>query len=270
MPANVFHVLGVCIWTGGLALLVFVLPAATRQLDRPDRTRLLAAVLSRFSTVAGIAIAVILAGGIAQSIVEVRTLHNFLHTSFGNAVLIKICLFVGLLGLGAYNRRVSVPKLREIAAGGGAPGRSGLLLRRALRAEVALVVAVLGVTSALVGYAPSIAVSRGGPVAVTQSLGPADLQLTADPARVGPNQVHIFLTNKRDGSQFDRVKDFTVATVQPDKHIGPIVQDARKAGPGHYVMNGAAFGTNGTWELKVTARVSAFDAYYTTVKVPIR
>jgi copper transport protein len=269
VPANVLHVFAVCVWTGGLALLLFVLPAATRQLEREDRTRLLAAAVGRFSTVAGVAIAVLFAGGIAQSIVEVRTLHNVLHTTFGTLVLIKICLFTTLLALGAYNRRRMVPRLKKIAVGGGTPGRTGLLLRRALRAEVALVLAAIGVTSALVAEAPSIAQSSG-PVAITQTLGPADLQLTVDPARVGANQVHFFLINKRDGTQFDRVKEFTVETSEPDKKIGPIKQPALKAGPGHYAINGASFGTAGTWDVKVTARVSAFDAYYATLKVPVR
>ena len=34
-------------------------------------------------------------------------------------------------------------------------------------------------------------------------------------------------------------------------------------------MNGALFGVAGEWEVKVTARVSEFDAYYATMKVGI-
>jgi copper transport protein len=269
VPANILHVAAVSVWAGGLALLVFALPHATRRLTPPDRTRLLAATLARFSTIAGIAIVVLVVGGVVQSLFEVRSLSNLTGTAFGRAVLIKICLFVGLLALGAYNRRRMLPALRRIAAEGGPPGRTGALLRRSLRTEVALIVAVLGVTAALVGYAPSVAVS-GGPVSITRSLGPADLQLTVDPARVGPNAVHVFLTDKRTGAQYDRVKEFKAQLALPEERIGPIDQSVRKAGPGHYVLDGAVFGADGDWELEVAARVSAFDAYYDTLEIPIK
>jgi copper transport protein len=270
-PANVAHVLAMSIWAGGLATLALAVPAATRKLERSDRTRLLAATLARFSTIAGIAFALLLATGVVQAIVEVRTLDNAIHTAFGRAALIKLCLLAGpLLALGAYNRRRSVPQMKRLAAERVAPGAAGILLRRALRAEVALILVVLGVTSALVSYPPSIALSKGGPVAVTESLGPADLQLTVDPARVGPDQMHAYLTDKRTGQPYLRVKEFQTSLVQPDKGIGPLKLDSRKAGPGHYVMPGTVFGVGGDWQVKVAARVSEFDAYYATVKVKIR
>ena len=39
-------------WIGGLVALLVALPAATRRLHAPDRTRLLAATLVRFSPIA--------------------------------------------------------------------------------------------------------------------------------------------------------------------------------------------------------------------------
>ena len=35
-------------------------------------------------------------------------------------------------------------------------------------------------------------------------------------------------------------------------------------------MNGALFGVAGDWDVKVSARVSEFDAYYADVKVKIK
>jgi copper transport protein len=119
-----------------------------------------------------------------------------------------------------------------------------------------------------VSYAPSASVSSG-PQSATTSLGPADLQLTVDPARVGPNLMHVYLTDKQTGQQYDRVKEMSVDLVLPEEKLGPLKADTRKAGPGHYVMNGALFGVAGDWEVKVTARVSEFDAYFATVKVGI-
>ncbi len=270
MPANVVHVLSISIWTAGLAVLLFVLPRATRELEPTDRTRLLAATVARFSAIAGLAFAALVLTGLVQSYIEVRTIHNVLHTAFGRAALIKFVIVVGPLALlGAYNRRLMVPKLRAIAAAARPPGHAGFVLRRALRAEVALLVAVFGVTAALVSYPPSTAVSTG-PVSKTTSLGPADLQLTVDPATVGPNVMHAYLIDKRTGAQFDKVKEFVVKLSQPAKGVGPLDAGARKAGPGHYVMTGAVFGVTGDWKVQVSARVSEFDAYYSTIKVKIR
>jgi copper transport protein len=268
-PANVLHVLAISIWSAGLVMLVVVLPAATRRLERPDRTRLLAAVLARFSTVALVAVTVILLTGLVQSWFEIRHLDNLLHTAFGRAALIKFGILVGpLAGLGTYNRQRMLPRLKRIAASGEPPGEAGFAVRRALRLEVALIAVVLGVTAALVSYAPSTALS-GGIFSTTKSLGPADLQMTVDPARVGQNVVHVFLIDKKTGTQFTKVKEFRLTLSEPDKQVGPIDARPRKAGPGHWVVNAALFGVAGDWQAQISARVSDFDAYYATVKVPI-
>ena len=68
--------------------MLFVLPGATRLLERPDRTRLLAATLSRFSPVA-FAVLAILATGLVQSWFEIEKLDNLIDTAFGRAALIK-------------------------------------------------------------------------------------------------------------------------------------------------------------------------------------
>jgi copper transport protein len=270
MPANVIHVIAISIWSAGIGVLLFVLPKATRELEPSDRTRLLATILARFSTVAGIAFAVIVVTGLIQSYIEVRTIDHALHTAFGRAALIKFLIVIGpLAALGAYNRRRLVPQLKQIASAAKPPGNAGLVLRRSLRAEVLLLLAVFGVTAALVSYPPSTAVPSG-PVSKTVSLGPADLQLTVDPARVGPNTMHVYLSDKRTGAQYDKVKEFSVKLSQPSKNVGPLDAGARKAGPGHYVMTGAVFGVSGDWNVQVTARVSEFDAYYSTIKVKIR
>lgn len=268
--ANVLHVLAVSVWLGGLAALLFVLPAATRELGAPARGRLLAANLARFSPVALLCVVVILLTGVGQAYAYVRDLDNLLDTAYGRAVLIKLLLLVGaLVPLAAYNRYRSVLRLRRIAAGGEAPGRTGLLLRRALRAEVALVVIVLGVTAALAGYAPATAV-QSGPFSGSASLGPAELEVTVDPARVGSNQVHLYLFDAKTGAQFSRIKQLGVAASEPEESIGPLPLDARRAGPGHYTVQGAMLPVEGDWQLEVTMRVSAFDEYEADLEVPVR
>lgn len=269
LPSTTLHVLSISVWIGGLAMLVFVLRGAMRPLELVSRGRLLANVLVRFSTIAGVCVAVVLLTGIVQSFVYVRSLDNLLHTESGQILLAKILVFVGMLAIGGYNRQFSVPRLRTIAAGGETPGRSGVLLRRALRAEVLLAVVVLGITGALTGFAPAIATGTGtGPFATTDMIGPAQIQLTVDPAKVGGNLVHLYLLDPRTGAQWDRAQEVRVKFVQSEKAI-ELDSTTRKAGPGHYVVDDAVLSSDGTWDVQVTARVSDFDEYSKTIEVPV-
>jgi copper transport protein len=272
VPADVVHVVGMSAWLGGLAYLLFAVPAATRALEPADRTRLLAATLQRFSPLALVCVLALAATGTVQALVEVRTLDALTGSAFGRAVLIKAVLLAVLIGLGAVNRQRVVPTLRRLAAGGEAPGDAGRLLRRTMRAEVALIAVVLAVTGALTGYPPPTAATAAsaGPVSVTQRMGPLDLQMTLDPARVGPNAVHMYLFTASDGAPFTGTKELKVKASLPSRGIGPLDLTLHRAGPGHYVADAVTLSPGGEWKLAVTDRVSEFDEYTTTVKATVR
>ncbi len=268
VPANFLHVLAMAVWVGGVALLLLALPSATRVLEPEDRTPVLAGSVSRFSTVALAAVAVLVATGTVQAILDLEAFGDLLHSAFGRAILVKIGLLVALIGLGAWNRQRTRPRLDALAARRATPGAAGVELRRALRAELVLMLAVLSVTAALVSYAPPVGAT--GPVSADATLGPARLELTVDPARVGRNQIHLYLFDRTSGRQWDRAKELTVNARLPDKDIGPLALRPQKAGPGHYVIRRADLAPKGDWRLDVAARVSAFDAYSARIEVPVR
>lgn len=269
LPANAIHVAAMALWTGGLVTLLAAVPAATRQVAPEGRTRMLAAGLARFSPLALAAVVALTAAGIAQAIVEVRTPAHLLDTAFGRAVLIKALLLVALIAIGAWHRRSSIPRLRAIAVAGGSPAQTGVVVRRALRAEVALLAVVLAVTAALSTYAPSIA-TTAGPFETTTTIGPAQMQVVVDPAAVGANEIHLYLLNPRDGRQWDRAKEVEISAAQADRGIGPLREQVNRAGPGHYVVTGAPLAVPGDWTLRITVRVSDFDQYERRLEVPIR
>ena len=120
-------------WIGGLAVLVAALPAATRALEPGERTRALSAVVGRFSGLALISVALLLIGGIAQSLLELGAVNDLWDTPFGRAIAIKAALVVVLLGLGALNRRRTLPRLQRAADEGASPGAA----RRAAAAHAA-------------------------------------------------------------------------------------------------------------------------------------
>ncbi len=266
---DVAHVLAMSAWIGGLVVLLVALPRATRQLAEGDRARLLSPALERFSAIALLCVVVLLVTGTIQSIVHIGSWSAVLDTGFGRAVVIKVALLVALVVLGAVNRRRVIPALRRAAEAGAAPGAAGHLLRRTLRAEVLLVVTVLGVTSALVSYPPPESLAAG-PFGATTKLGPLSLEVTMDPARVGPNELHLYVLRASDGTPFQATKELTVTLSLPSRRIGPLPATARAAGPGHYVVDTVQLVPAGDWTLAVTSRVSEFDEYTTSLKVPVR
>jgi copper transport protein len=267
-PVNVVHVSAMAVWLGGLATLLFAAPRATRELEPADRGRLLAAALSRFSQVAFVAVAAILLTGLVQAYVYVRHLDALTETGYGRAVLAKFLLLVAILvPLGAYNRRRSVPRLKRIAAGGETPGRAGVLLRRALRAEVAVLLVVLGVTAALASYAPPVT-AQGGPFSTETQFGPIQLEMTVEPATVGANEVHLYLFDAKSGAPFEPIKELKVTASLPEKGIS-LPLEPQFAGPGHYTIPGALLSSPGEWQIELTVRVSAFDEYSKRVGVEI-
>jgi copper transport protein len=268
-PVNAIHVAAMAIWLGGLAALLLVLPAATRSATSPaDRGRLLAGPLGRFSTLALAMVALIMATGLIQAYVYVRHLGDLLSTGYGRAVLAKFLLLLAVIAIAAYNRRTVIPRLRRVAELGGSPGLPGVLLRRALRGEVALLAVVIGVTAALASYAPPVS-AQSGPFATTTEVGPTTLEMDVDPARVGANQIHIYFFDAKTGAPYKPGKELTVTATLPEKEIGPLPLTVQDAGPGHYIVQSALLNAPGDWELGLTLRVSEFDQFETAVEVPV-
>jgi copper transport protein len=266
---NAIQVGAMAVWLGGLATLLLVLPAATRSAATPaDRSRLLAGPLARFSTVALVCVALIMATGLVQAYVYVRHPGDLISTGYGRAVLAKFLLLLCVMGVAAYNRRSSVPRLKAIAERGESPGRPGVLLRRALRGEVALLVVVIGVTAALASYAPPVS-AQAGPFAVTTEVGPTTLEMDVDPARVGANSMHIYFFDATTGAPYKQGKELTVTATLPDKEIGPLPLEVQSAGPGHYIVSNALLNAPGDWKIDLVLRVSEFEQLEEAVEVPV-
>ncbi len=269
LPADVLHVCAASVWVGGVACLLLALPTATRRLEGPERSRLLLAVLARFSPLALGAVVAIAVTGVVQAYIDVRSLEGLLHSTYGALILVKTGLLLALIGLGWVNRGRVIPALQRIVGAGRPPGGAGVLARRSLRWELALMLCVFAATAALVGYAPPID-AASGPFSTNTTLGPAELELTVEPARVGLNTIHLYLIDARDGTQFTATRELVVRATLPSKGIGPLPLKANLSGPGHYTLNSAQLSPGGTWEIQITDRVSEFEEYSRTVKVPIR
>jgi copper transport protein len=268
-PSDVLHVIAGSVWVGGIACLLLVLPGATRELKGAERSRLLLATLARFSPLALGAVAAIAVTGVIQAYIDVRSFHGLLHTTYGTLILVKVGLLLALIGLGWVNHARMIPALERVVGDGRSPGGIGALARRTMRGELALMLGVFGVTAALISYAPPID-AMSGPFSTNTTIGPAELELTVEPATVGLNAIHLYLIDAKTGAQFTATKELTVTAKLPAKGIGPLQLKPIVAGPGHYELSSAVLSPGGTWEIEIGDRVSEFEQYNRTVKVPIR
>jgi len=152
---DTMHVLCLSAWLGGLVTLLIALAIVARLMPGTDRTPLMALLVGRFSWMARIAVALLLLTGVIQSIALVGSFSALVDTDYGLLVLAKIALFALMIGLGAYNQRWALPRLRQLATRGAEPGRAAALLRRSVALEVGFALVVIAVTSVLVVTEPA-------------------------------------------------------------------------------------------------------------------
>jgi copper resistance protein D len=134
-PLLALHLLVVAFWFGSLSSLVLV--------SRLESNARAAAILHRFSQLAGWLVPLILLAGLSLGWLLAGS-WSVLQRPYGQLLLAKLVGFALLLLLAAGNRWRFVPAL---AAGG-----SGSSLRRAIAAEYGLMVAILTVTAVLTAY----------------------------------------------------------------------------------------------------------------------
>jgi copper transport protein len=153
-------------------------------------------------------------------------------------------------------------------------GRAPLsVLRRSVGAEVGLAVAVLAVTAALVNAVPGATAvdeapaATGGLFNTTIHGSLTAIQVTVDPAAVGPTEVEINIS-AHDGSSIDP-EEVTSSLTLPERNVGPLDLTLQRIGPGQYVAQGAQIPFSGTWDLEVVARTTDIDQDRVTAEVPV-
>ena len=207
------HVLAASAWAGGLA---FLLVALWR--GGGERWTIASRSVPRFSTLAVVAIALLLVAGVVNGFYELGSWRGLWETTYGRLLVVKVALVLPILALGAFNNRVSVPRLRRGLA-------SALERRRFLVStgvELAIAVVVVGVTAALVAEPPAKAqlAVQGGPVSRDAFVHPFAVEVVVDPARTGSNEIHVYVLNHLTG-QPAKVAEVEVSASLPAAEVGP-------------------------------------------------
>src|SRR5689334_14439529 len=140
--ADVLHMAGAAVWIGGIPYFLLALTGtqggiAWRRIGK------------RFSVMAMVAVAVLLAGGLVMAVVYIGSIDAIYGTAYGVMVSTKVLLLAGLLFLGGMNFLL-VERLRND------PSTSILRLKRFAEVEIGVGLTVLFAAASLTSQPPAV------------------------------------------------------------------------------------------------------------------
>jgi copper transport protein len=272
--ADAVHILVAAVWLGGLVGVALIIPWHTGDSSSPvddgndTGPRGALAVVSRFTTLAAVAVAVLWVSGLSQAWFTVGNLSGLPGSDYGRILMVKLVVVVVAMAGAAWNRWKLLP-----AADLHGASASGTVtrLRRTVGLEVLALVMVVMVTSVLV-ETPSAFTTMDEMQSFNQTLpltDGVDINISVAPAMVGLNEIHITYIDEQ-GLLDDRVESVVVEMNLPASGIGPLPANGATLGPGHYVVTTENLTVAGPWRLDVVSRIGLFDQLRTTFEVPIR
>ena len=263
------HLSAAAIWVGGLVFLLFALLPALGPVGGPGRTRLLADLVPRFSTVAAASVAIIFVTGAFQTWRLLDRLGDITEIRWGKALLLKIALALVLVGLGAFNLLVVRPRLtayarrmdrgtRELAA------TLRARFRRAVLTEVLVAAVVVLVAGVLTGVPPDTGARLSGPegpfrpFVLEQSTEGLEGRLVLSPGRIGNNRFDLSLTREGGGAIAEGTSAVLRITTL-DQETGTTEVPLEPLSPGRFTAAGAYLSTVGLWEIAAVVRRPGSD-----------
>ena len=302
IPADALHVLAMCLWLGGLLMLVAAVLPRRDTLEMRE-------VLPRWSSVALGCVVVLVVTGVYQAWRIEGSIGALKDTDSGRLLLVKVGVFAVLVVVAAFARDVVNRRYREypdddpmpeeaavpVAVGVFAsdmgpdpdarraatalidpdePDEDGRTeageqrhLRRTVLVEVLLMVLVLGITAALVNAAPGRAVSTQ-PVFLTLKTDEMWFDVTIAPGNAGPNDVHV--TGLPTGGGLTQIKNITVQLTQPGRDLPPFDVPMQQLGTNHYYAPLFDIPYPGTWQMTIRAQLNATDEIVATGRFSLR
>ena len=259
LVADWLHLTSAALWVGGLLYLALAFVPGLGTAEAQERTWILGALVSRFSSLAIAAVAVLILTGAYATWANVPGMSAARATPYGRVLAIKLLLLIPLLAVAAVNLLSMRPRLAN-AGGSGTTTRGPWPLQRRffrlVRSEAILGSAVLLAAAILVLLPTSRQIQAvtpfGQPFVIVRQAGSVAARLRIDPYQVGENVFELKLAD-REGAP---VRDARVRfTFQPMfEQLGAASAEAEELGDGRYVVKGAYLGTRGPWMLKVVIR----------------
>ena len=267
LAADAIHATAAALWLGGLVGLVMVLSVRT-----PETVRTTAGIIGRFSRMAFWSVIALTLAGLTLTITgSGASLNSILTTTWGQLVLAKIGLTLIIVLIAAWNRRTLVPSLTSPTENTGELAVRWATLLRTIRAEAVLLVAVVALTAIVVNVPPArtAVVAKADRVDITQRVDTGNVQLSVDPAIVGPNTVAVRYTDGT-GQPINVANSMSIEFSQPSVGLEPITRQVPASEPGVFVIQGNELSIPGTWTITIAVRTGDFTEQRTSFEVPVR
>ena len=267
LAADAIHATAAALWLGGLVGLVMVLSVRT-----PETVRATAGIIGRFSRMAFWSVIALTIAGLTLTITgSGASLNSILTTTWGRLVLAKIGLTLIVVLIAAWNRRTLVPSLTSPTENTDELAVRWATLLRTIRAEAVLLVAVVALTAIVVNVPPArtAVVAKTDRVDITQRVDTGNVQLSVDPAIVGPNTVAVRYTDGT-GQPINVANSMSIEFSQPSAGLEPITRQVPASEPGVFVIQGNELSIPGTWTITIAVRTGDFTEQRTSFEVPVR
>ena len=244
------HFMAASVWMGGLAL-TFLLLRARRRTEGVvpvDEVR-------AYSSLAGYALAVVLVTGVLRATQEVggvSKLFDLFRGSYGTTLDVKVALVLVLIGLGAFNRYRSIPRMDT---------RTGLL-RRVMAIELVGAVGVFSLTGMLTGLAPRPPVTPPAPAPARVTLTGSDFATTMNvslvitPGTAGPNGFDVDVTDFDSGAPLDATDVSLRFEPVGIAGVGASTLDLMHHGD-RWMGNGSQVSIAGVWTITVVVQTTS-------------
>jgi copper transport protein len=226
--ADLVHASTAAVWFGGLLGLGLYLLGARRQRQDPVQ---MAAVVARFSGLAGALVALLGVSGLVLAVLIVGSVRAVFTTDYGHALVAKLALVavVGLLAV--WNKTSLVAAVRRRSPSEAQWRR----LRGAVLDEILIVVVALAVTGLLTMLSPPVSEGGGNQPGLPAAAAPADsgprraelgngagsVQARLLPAAVGDNALE-FTLRDADGAPMAAAAEPEVSATLPAAGLGPL------------------------------------------------
>lgn len=243
-PALFIHMVAIAWWVGALYPLILLL----REDQATARDPLL-----RFSRAIPFAIVPLVASGVVLAVVQLGWPGPAWFSGYGAILAAKLVLLAALFIVASWNRWA----LTAPAATGDAQALRQM--RRAILAEIVLVLAILCLVSGWRFTPPPRALVLDSPPIAELTLTKGDLIATilVTPARVGPVDIDIDLSPPAGDAMAAKAVRISLTPLGAD--LAPTTRPAEPDGSGGWSVVGILLPLPGVWAVDIEVRVSDFE-----------
>jgi copper transport protein len=261
--ADFMHLIATSIWVGGLALMAFVVPRVVQTLNAEDRSWLWLRTVVNFSTIAAVAVGVLIITGSYLSFLHIGSWTALIGTAYGRTLLLKLALAGVAMLVGGYNLIVIKPQLDRAIDQPELGPRLQRRFRRTVLIEATvglLVLASAGALTALPRSKDPQTTVAAGPLQLTTRSEDLDVALTIDPARTGASSYTVRLS--QNGTTISDAQDVSLRFTYLTRGLGTAQATAQATADGAYAANGAYLSLPGEWQVSTAVRrPDAFDVF---------